>query len=68
MTGCLGVVVVQECDEEGVDVAGGAYCAPLNYKILLRAGTWHVTGCPGVVVVQECDEEGVDAAEGAYCA
>ncbi len=23
MTGCPGVVVVQECDEEGVDVAGG---------------------------------------------
>jgi hypothetical protein len=26
VTGCPGVVVVQECDEEGVDAAEGAYC------------------------------------------
>ncbi len=26
-TGCPGVVVVQECDEEGVDASGGAFCA-----------------------------------------
>jgi hypothetical protein len=62
------MVVVQDCDEVGVDAAGGAYCARLKYKILLRAGTRHVTGCPGVVVVQECEEEGADVAGGAYCA
>jgi hypothetical protein len=32
MTGFPGVVVVQECDEEGVDAAGGAYCARVSYK------------------------------------
>ncbi len=32
VTGCPGVVVLQECDEEGVDAVGGAYCARLKYK------------------------------------
>ncbi len=32
MTGCPGVVVMQEFDEEGVDMAGGTYFAPLKYK------------------------------------
>jgi hypothetical protein len=62
------MVVVQECDEEGVETWQGAPTAHDGIQILLRAGMWHVTGCPGVVVVQECDEEGVDAAVGAYCA
>jgi hypothetical protein len=38
VTGCHGVVVVQDCDEEGVDAAGGAYCARFSQQIALQAG------------------------------
>ncbi len=38
MTVCPGVVVVQECEEEGVDAAGGAYCARFSQQIALQAG------------------------------
>ena len=38
MTGCPGVVVMQECDEEGVDAAGSAYCARFSQQIALQAG------------------------------
>ncbi len=68
MTGCPGVVMMQECDEEGVETWQVAPTVHDGIQILLRAGTRHGTGCPGVVVVQECDEEGVDVAGGAHCA
>ena len=67
MTGCPGVVVVEECDEEGCRPGRGRLLRTIEIQNLLRVGTRHVTDCLSVVVVQECDEEGVDAAGGAYC-